>query len=246
MQPSTTNGSDPLWAFAELGKVVLGDEPLGAVLERIAELAVQVIPGAEEGSVTLMENSKPRTIAFTGSRAGMLDERQYETGWGPCLDAAVTGQSISVDTTDPPASPYPQFAAAALRVGVVRSLSVGLPLAERVVGAVNLYSWSGELDASALPIAEKFAGYAAIAVSNAALYSSAAERADNMVAAMQSRAVIEQAKGIIMATRHCTPDEAFAYLVKASQQRNRKLRDVAMAIVSSTGASQQDPGKPVV
>jgi GAF domain-containing protein len=234
--------SDPTWAFAELGRIVLGNEPLGAVLERIAVLAAQVIPAASEASVTLMEDGKPRSIAFTGPNAGMLDERQYETGWGPCLDAAVTGETVLVDTTDPAASAYPDFATVALRVGVVQSMSVGLPIAERVVGAVNLFSWSETMDESAIELAERFAGYAAVAVVNAAVYSSAEERAENMVAAMQSRAVIEQAKGIIMATRHCDGDDAFAYLVKASQQRNRKLRDIAAAIVASTSTPGQHPG----
>jgi len=71
-------------------------------------------------------------------------------------------------------------------------------------------------------------------VVNAARFSSAEDRAQNMMAAMQSRAVIEQAKGIIMARERCTPDQAFQVLVKASQHRNMKLRDVAGAIVRAT------------
>src|SRR3954447_18035367 len=129
-----TNSIDPSSVFAELGRVVLGDEPLGTVLERVAGLAAKAMPEASEVSVTLLEDGRARTVAFTGSLAVQLDERQYETGWGPCLDAATSGETVTVEMSDPPSSSYPDFAAVARRAGVVQSVSVGLPLAERVVG----------------------------------------------------------------------------------------------------------------
>src|SRR3954447_23209209 len=128
-----TNSIDPSSVFAELGRVVLGDEPLGTVLERVAGLAAKAMPEASEVSVTLMEGGRARTVAFTGSLAVQLDERQYEAGWGPCLDAAVSGDTIRVDTGgDPHATAYPDFAAVAGRTGLVQSVSIGLPVAERV------------------------------------------------------------------------------------------------------------------
>jgi GAF domain-containing protein len=230
----------PLPVLAELGLIVLGDEPLGTVLERVAALAVQAVPNISDASVTLLENERARTVASTGQTASRLDERQYESGWGPCLDAAVSGHRILVDTREPAITPYPDFAATALRVGVLHSISVGLPLTTRVVGALNLYSRAEETDPAAPDLAERFASYAAVAVANAALYSSTVERAENLVAAMQSRATIEQAKGIVMARRHCDADAAFAALVKASQHRNMKLRDVAAAVVASAGEGWAD------
>ena len=246
VQPTTpsTNPIDPSSVFAELSRVVLGDEPLGTVLERVAGLAVKAMPEASEVSVTLMEGGRARTVAFTGSLAVQLDERQYETGWGPCLDAAVSGHTITVDTADPTSTSYPDFAATAQRAGVVQSVSVGLPVADRVVGALNTYCRSEAMSESSVELAEASAGYAAVALANAARYASTAERAENMAAAMRSRAVIEQAKGIIIATRHCGPDEAFAVLVKASQRRNMKLRDVAAAIVAASQGPAQDRGLP--
>lgn len=68
---------------------------------------------------------------------------------------------------------------------------------------------------------------------NAHLYDATASLAQHMQAAMEHRAVIEQAKGILIGERHCTPDEAFAILAKLSQDTNTKLRDVASALVRS-------------
>lgn len=65
------------------------------------------------------------------------------------------------------------------------------------------------------------------------LYESTRSLAEQLQAAMDSRAVIEQAKGVLMGQQHCTPDKAFDRLVALSQQSNRKLRDVARALVDS-------------
>jgi AmiR/NasT family two-component response regulator len=81
-------------------------------------------------------------------------------------------------------------------------------------------------------LAQTFAGYAAVALANAYLYYSTADLARHLQTAMTSRAVIEQAKGIIMAERRCTADEAFAFLTAVSQETNRKVRDVAATLVA--------------
>jgi AmiR/NasT family two-component response regulator len=81
-------------------------------------------------------------------------------------------------------------------------------------------------------LAQTFAGHAAVALANAYLYHSTAELARHLQTAMDSRAVIEQAKGIVMAERRCGPDEAFAFLTAVSQETNRKVRDVAAALVA--------------
>jgi AmiR/NasT family two-component response regulator len=80
-------------------------------------------------------------------------------------------------------------------------------------------------------MAQTFSAYAAVALANAHLYDTTATLAQHMQAAMQHRAVIEQAKGILIAGRGCSPEEAFTILRKLSQDTNRKLRDVAAALV---------------
>lgn len=225
---------EPAVAFEELSKLVLGEHSLTAVLQRVAELAKSVIPDTHEVSVTLMKgNQEPETVVFTGALANTLDERQYEAGFGPCMDAAVAGTTIRVANGDPD-SPYPEFSRISLEAGVSHSLSVGLPVPQRTVGALNLYAASeAAYDEHAVELAETFAGYAAVAIANAALYSSTASLAAHMQTAMQSRSVIEQAKGIIMGRNRCTADEAFTILVTMSQRRNVKLRTLAHDIIDN-------------
>ncbi|MDW5328880.1 GAF and ANTAR domain-containing protein [Plantactinospora sp. KLBMP9567] len=117
---------------------------------------------------------------------------------------------------------WPDWAARARTEGVSSSLSIGLPVQEKVVGALNIYGRKPDaFDDDAITLAQTFAGYAAVAPANAHLFDSTATLAQQLETAMRSRAVIEQAKGIIMAERRCTSDEAFAILAKVSQDSNR-------------------------
>jgi len=223
---------EPTAAFGELSKLVLGEQSLTAVLKRVAELAKVVIPDVRDASVTLMKDHETaETVIFTGSLAVQLDERQYEAGFGPCMDAAMAGTTIHVANAAPD-TPYPEFSRISLRAGVSHSLSVGLPVPQRIVGALNLYATGDQaFDEQAVELAQTFAEYAAVALANAALYSSTASLADQMQTAMQSRATIEQAKGVIMGRNHCSADEAFTILTTMSQRRNVKVRILAQDIV---------------
>ncbi len=203
------------------------------LLDKIAQLAKRAIPGADEVSVTLLHGNQPQTAAFTGELARALDEKQYEYGYGPCLAAADTNASLLVPDTRSEQR-WTGWARSAAQAGAHSSLSVGLPVHEHVTGALNIYATTPHaFDDGAIEIAEKFAGFAAVGLANVHLYASQASLAGHMQKAMASRAVIEQAKGIIMADRRCTAEQAFAILTKLSQDSNRKVRDVAAALIEN-------------
>ena len=224
---------DPTDAFHEIGLIKLGENDVDGLLKRIADIAKRTIPGADEVSVTLSRGKDAYTAAFTGELALALDERQYERGHGPCLDALASGETLIVDDMSDETR-WPDFAALATAAGCHSSLSVGLPGHQSAAGALNIYSTEPKaFDDDAITIGQTFAGYAAVALANAHLYDAQATLAQHLQTAMASRAVIEQAKGIIMGDRHCTNEEAFRILSKLSQDTNRKVRDVAQALVDS-------------
>lgn len=219
-------------AVAALASIVLGDVSFDAVLAHSAEIAKRTIPGADEVSVTV-QNGQPTTAAFTGTLALNVDESQYETGYGPCLDAIRLGQTITVDdqTSEPR---WPEYGHKAVEAGIRSSLSVPLKIDDRHGGAFNIYALQpNAFDASAIMQAEELASYAAVVLNNAHLYFTANSRAEQMSEAMKSRAVIEQAKGILMGARHVNADEAFGILVQLSQDSHRKLHAVAQVIVDA-------------
>lgn len=224
-------------AFAELARIVL-DQPLGQFLQRVADLATQTLPDVDGLSVTLIEGTEVRSATFTSPLAAMLDERQYEAGFGPCLDAAQSGEVVRVDLDPDAVDVYPAFARAARRQGVVAVTSVGMPAPQRVVGALNLYSTHGSIDEDTVRLARVFSSYAAVALSNAALHGSTAQLAEQLQEAMSARAVIEQAKGVLMARTGVGADEAFAQLSRLSQDANVKLRVLAGRLVEETSAGR--------
>jgi GAF domain-containing protein len=229
---------DPQRALVELGRIPLDRTPLGQVLRRVAELAQDSIPGAHEVSVTLVEDQRARSVAFTGDLAVALDERQYARGFGPCMDAAVGGQTVLVRDTRAEEH-YADFAAVAAKAGVGSSLSIGIPSPQRTAGGLNVYSAAVDAFPDAVvDVARTFADYASVALLNAALVDSKTALAQQMEEAMATRAVIEQAKGVLVSLLGCSPEEAFTHLSRQSQNANRKLRDVAAQVVAD---AQQHP-----
>jgi GAF domain-containing protein len=230
---------DPRAAFAELSKIMLGAQPLSETLTRVAELAQQTIPGAGQVSVTLMEGGKVSSVSFTGPLAARLDERQYETGFGPCMDAALSGSTVAIDDTAH-TDTYPDFGRLAARHGVTHTMSIGLPVEQRTVGALNVYGMDGTpFDESTAELARAFASYAAVSVANAGVYASTATLAENLQKALESRAVIDQAKGILMREHHYSADAAFDELVRLSNNSNRRLRGIAQDIVDDVQRGPQ-------
>jgi AmiR/NasT family two-component response regulator len=118
-----------------------------------------------------------------------------------------------------------------------------VPIREGLHGGLNLYAVEASaFGGDAREVAGTFASYAAVAVHNMHLFESTRQLAENLDIAMRTRAVIEQAKGILMSQRRCDATEAFNLLAAASQRSNRKLRDIAQAIVNGVSAqvSQQN------
>ncbi|MFI5928570.1 GAF and ANTAR domain-containing protein [Micromonospora sp. NPDC051543] len=218
--------------LAELGRIRLDETSLDDMLGRVADLARQAVAPAREVSVTLLRGGTAWTAAFTSELARDLDDWQYELGRGPCLDASASGDTLSLpDLADDQL--WPAWATRAHAAGVRSSLSIGLPIQASVVGALNVYGGTANaFDPAAIVVAERFASYAAVAIANAHLYDNATTLAEQMRQAMRSRAVIEQAKGIVMGERRCSPEEAFALLSKVSQDSNLKVREVAEGLVA--------------
>ena len=230
--------------FRELSRVVLVDRSLTEVLTDVTRLAAQGIPGAEASSITLIRNDRAFTVAHFGEMSLAADELQYEHGYGPCIDAGRGGVLLRVDDMRTEQR-WPAYVAHLLETTEVRSsLSIPLPYQGASIGALNNYSTEPAAFATpdSLAAGLDVAEIVAVAVANADAHAQLGEQARNMRLAMESRAVIEQAKGVLMAQRRVDADQAFDILREASQRYNRKLRDIAIGIVE--GTQQQGQNRP--
>jgi GAF domain-containing protein len=240
---SVTYRPDLAKALEALAQIVQVDAPRRATLAEIARVCAELVPGADTASITVIgEDGTPHTEAFTTTSALVWDERQYDANEGPCLDAA-RGRGVVLVSDMATDQRWPVYGPAAAKAGVGSSLSIGLTERKTVTGAVNLYSPLPEaFDDASVEVATALAGYATAALASAAQYEALATLASQLNEALKSRAVIDQAKGVLIAQRGCTPDEAFEILRVASQNYNRKLRDIAVAIVdgAAAGADHSD------
>ncbi|NEK56500.1 ANTAR domain-containing protein [Geodermatophilus sabuli] len=217
-------------ALGELAGLLLAEENTQSVLQRIADLVTHVMPENSEASITVMRDQQAMTAASTGELARHLDETQYEQGHGPCMDAAVGGEFTEI-TDGRSESRWPDYMETFVERGALSSLAAPVP-AVQFAAALNVYSpVTGAFTDEHRRAAAEFAAYAAVALANVDALQDARDQAENLRLAMESRAAIEQAKGIVMERYKVTVDEAFRLLAGVSMHTNRKVRDLAEHLV---------------
>jgi GAF domain-containing protein len=227
-------------SFRLAGAMDLRANTMETVLLAVAELAVQTCSAASGASVTLMTGDRPGTIASTGATASALDETQYEQGYGPCLDA-VLAQAVMAMPDARTESRWPKFAPVAVSHGILSSLSLPVPVVDSLSAALNVYATVPDgFDEADRQSLLDLVGFAGVAIANMHIYESSATLVQHLRIAAESRAVIDQARGILMARHHCSPDEAFAMLRTTSQRSNRKIRDLARELVEEAGQGSAD------
>ena len=226
----------PRASFGDGGqRLIAEDVDLVATLEGVAAAGCALLDACDAASITIIQRGRPLTVAATDDLAAQLDQAQYDIDAGPCVDAARNEELIVVPRVVEERR-WPLFAEAAQRSGVGSALSVPLlSPAPDTFGGFNCYARVDDaFDEHDVRIVQGFAGRAGVVVSNAVSFWSAYDEAANLAKAMEHRAVIEQAKGILMGQQRCSADEAFDLLRRASQRENRKLRDIALDLVART------------
>ncbi|ALG12122.1 ANTAR domain-containing response regulator [Kibdelosporangium phytohabitans] len=202
------------------------------LLHQVCQQVTRAVPGVDEATITLLTDGVATTAATTSDIAAALDRDQYDRGDGPCLRAARSGTVVRVSIADA-AELWPGFAKDSAEAGFGSFLSAPLAVSEEHTGAVNCYSARShgfaELDEKLLDLYTT-AATAALRVHNR--YQHAHNTAEQLRTALISRAVIDQAKGILMAMRRISADEAFTLLVEQSQRDNVKLRDLAARFIT--------------
>jgi GAF domain-containing protein len=203
-----------------------------ATLQQIVDLARLAIANCSMAGLTLLDRTGPYTAVATSEVAGQVDAVQYEVGSGPCLDAYRQQVVHRIPSTRSDSS-WPEFSRRAAENGVLATLSHPLLVGGDGMGALNLYADHEGAFANDEQAAQVFATHASITLSNARAYWRNEALRQNLEAALETRGVIERAKGLIMAREGMTEDQAFEVLVQTSQRENRKVHDIAAEILTS-------------
>ncbi|WP_375478497.1 GAF and ANTAR domain-containing protein [uncultured Jatrophihabitans sp.] len=206
-----------------------------ATLERIVSHATEAIEPATWVGIALLERNRFTPQAVSGRPPHDLDVYQGQMKAGPCFDVARTQKAAIIEDTAA-SQRWPDFCARAVQQQVRSMLCVPLWVDERRLGTLSLFSAEPSVFAPRhLLITELYSTLAALALADA-------QRVANLHAALESRDLLGQAKGILIERERLTPDAAFARLAAASQAANRKVTAVAQHLVETGELLGKRPG----
>ncbi len=217
--------------FAKLCQLPIQAGDSRQLLGQVATLGVRAVPHATGLSVSLGSPIEPDAIATESEFAQAVDGAQFEAGQGPCVDAydsshLTMSQNIAADQR------WPKFGPKAAQAGLCSALALPLQQGTETIGVVNLYARQQDaFDAHDVRIAGLFAAAVSAVVQDVRERESLRRLVQQLEEALQSRAQIDQAKGIIMARHGCSADEAFARLVTVSRNTNTKLAELSARLV---------------
>src|SRR3712207_3261725 len=224
----TTQGEDELAAqLSEFARSLEAEDDPDRMLKEVVAAAVALIPGAEEGSLSVVLGRSEVTSQHPSSDLPrQVDAVQSEVGEGPCLDAVFEEQTVRMPDLAHEER-WPNFTKRAREIGVASMLSFQLYVEGDNLGALNLYSRRpNAFDDESEHVGLLFASHAAVAFADA-------QKLDQLNSAVETRDLIGQAKGILMERYQISAEQAFRVLTRVSQQRNRKLRDLAAELADT-------------
>ncbi|WP_309135238.1 GAF and ANTAR domain-containing protein [Cellulomonas sp.] len=233
----------PVDQTAALLDLVLRTDAVEEQLQQVADAAAALHADVAACGITVRRGRRALSVGSSHSLSQVADELQYDEEEGPCLQSLTHGVVVVVDdyARESRWGAYPGRVA---EHGLRSSLSLPLAPAGRPIGALNTYGTAPGMFTGALrDDLTAFAARAEKVVALALRHAEQAEMVGHLHAAMESRSVIDQALGVLMAQERCTADEAFAVLRRASQGRNRKVADLAADIVASVSGGPPRPGR---
>lgn len=220
--------------FVELADTLVDDFDVIDFLHLLSGRCVSLLDVSAAGLLLTDQRGTLRVLAASSEETRLLELFQLQSDQGPCLDCFRSNRPVAVaDLTGPDAlRRWPRFAAEARRIGFASVHALPMRLRDEIIGALNLFgSRPGPLGDGTLAIAQAFADVATIGLLQARLIRRGETLAEQLQTALNSRILIEQAKGVIAERRNINIDDAFNQLRRAARERNRRLSDLAAEVV---------------
>ena len=210
--------------IAELASVFVGGVGARDVLPKVISAAVALVPGADIAKLSVLENGHLNSIAATSKLTAELDRAQQAAGQGPCLDAITAHTTIRCEDLRNDLR-WPRFAPSVTSAGVHGVLSCPLDVRGTTGATLSLFGFKPE------PFAVQSAAICAVLANHAAIALINEQREHQFKAALATRDIIGQAKGMIMERFSVDASHAFAMLKSISQESNTPVRDLATRLV---------------
>lgn len=220
--------------FVEMADTLIDDFDVIDFLHLLAERCVHVLGVSAAGLLVTDERDQLQVLAASSEQTRLLELFQLQTDQGPCLDAFRAGQPVSVSDLGV-AGHWPQFAAAAAEVGFGAVHSLPMRLRTEVIGALDLFDTTARsLDDQTVRIGQALADVATIGLLQRRAIRRRDALTEQLQSALTSRILIEQAKGVLAERLDISVSAAFSMLRGAARKSNRRLSDLAQAVVDGS------------
>jgi GAF domain-containing protein len=228
---SSRESADLVASLHALSVLANAELPLEPMLTKVAEYAVQAIPGAEGAGLTLIAEDMSETLVATTPFVSQVDAIQYKIRQGPCLSSASDGVTVLSRSLGEDRR-WPEFARQVVALGVHSALSLPLLSPERVVGTMNIYARRRDaFDTRSAALGETYAIPAAIAVQNSQVLTRARQLTTQLEKALATRAVIDRAIGVLIGRDGLSTEDAEHRLRATSRAEGVTMRQGAEAVL---------------
>jgi len=230
-----TREADVVEALVEMADTLVDDYDVVDLLTGLADRCVSLLDVSAAGVMLASPEGSLGLVASSSEAMRLLELFELQTQEGPCLDAFRTGQSVGHENLQAGSGRWPSFSAAALQAGFASALALPLRLREATLGALNLLRVTRTpMDEADVIVARAFADLATLSIIQHRTAAESQRLNEQLSAALTSRVVIEQAKGVIAERADVDLAEAFSRLRSYARNHNRRLTDVARAAIDGT------------
>jgi GAF domain-containing protein len=221
--------------FVELADTLVDEFDATDFLHTLTERSVELLNADAAGVILSDQHGHLHVVASTSNRAQDLELFELQSAEGPCLDCFRTGHIVANVDLIAAKTRWPRFNAAAIAAGYRSTHAIPLRLRDNVIGAMNLFCVNRSvLSADDIALGQALADVATIGLLQERAVRESELLAEQLQTALNSRVVIEQAKGVLIARAGIDLDEAFALMRNHSRQNNHPLRDVAAAVINGS------------
>lgn len=222
-------------SLVEMAETLVHDFDIVDLLTGLADRCVSLLGVSAAGVMLASPRGELRLVASSSEAMRVLELFELQANEGPCLDAFRTGEPVDHEPLQAGMGRWPRFSIVALEAGFHAAFALPLRLRERIVGALNLFSVEQtSMSEDDLLVARAFADLAAISVIQHRAASETQLLNEQLAGALESRILIEQAKGVIFERAGIDMTEAFSRLRNYARAHNLRLTDVAQAAIDGT------------
>lgn len=229
-------------AFSSIAETLTSDYDVVQLLHTVMGECLELLDVQAGGLLLKNADGQLELVASTSEGASFVEVMQLNAGAGPCVECLQTGHPVSVLDVEQVNADWSQFQDAALQQGYHSAHAVPLRVRSETIGSIGLFrAGTGDLDRTDADVARTLASLASVGIMQERIVRDSTLVAEQLQRALDSRVVIEQAKGVLAATTDVDMDDAFRMLRSHARSSNRKLHDVAQAVVARTLRIDRDP-----